>query len=232
MKIRISTKSVAVWLTGIVVAVNLIGVVGRAFENLLGYQDTTELVRLFHVGYEGNITSWVSSLLLLISAVLLAAIAIGKRQHGGPYLRHWSVLALIFVYLSVDEAARIHELTMYPIRSAFDPTGVFYYAWVIVAIPLVLLFAVSYLGFLRALPRDTRIQFVIAGLIFVIGAIGMDMLGGLFITSDLERGQSIAVLIQIIEEFLENMGIVVFIVAIVSYLRSSKGMNHIALEIV
>lgn len=232
MKIKISTKSVAVWLTGIVVVVNFIGVVGRAVENLLGYQDTTELVRLFHVGYEGNITSWISSMLLLISAVLLAVIAIGKRQLGGPYMRHWSVLALIFVYLSMDEAARIHELTMYPLRSAFDPTGVFYYAWVIVAIPLVLLFAVSYLGFLRALPRSTRILFVIAGLLFVIGAIGMDMLGGLFITSDLARGQTIATLIQIIEEFLENMGIVIFIVALVSYLRYSNDMNSIVLEIV
>ena len=116
MKLSIPVRTIIIWLFILVVVVNAIGVFGRIVEELLDYEGTSRLVALFHCGQEGNVTTWFSSMLLLVSAALLALIAAGKRKLGQPYTGHWAGLALIFLYLSLDEAARIHELTIDPLR--------------------------------------------------------------------------------------------------------------------
>jgi hypothetical protein len=219
MNLSISAKRVGIWLFVISVILNLIGFVGRAVEYLLGYKETTALVRLFHPSEEGNITAWFSAMLLLLAAVLLALIATATKKTGGVYTGHWGVLSLIFVYMSVDEAARIHELTQEPLRAALHPSGFFHYAWVIVAIPLVLLFVIAYLRFLRDLPQPTRLLFIVSGAIYVGGALGMDMLGGYFMSHPLGSFDMLPIMMTI-EEFLENMGIVLFVFALLSYIKS------------
>ncbi len=232
MKLSISVKTIIIWLFILVVAVNAIAVVGRIVENLLDYEGTTGIVSLFHVGREGNITTWISSMLLLASAVLLALVAAGKGKHGEPYVRHRAGLALIFIYLSVDEAARIHELTIDPIREAINPSGIFYYAWVIVAIPLLLLFAILYLRFLLDLPRTTRLLFIASSAIYVFAALGMDMIGGFVLTSDMDHSSAIADALIVLEEFLENGGIALFITALILYLKQDQELHEITFELV
>jgi hypothetical protein len=219
MKLSISAKKVGFWLFVVAVALNLIGFLGRAVEHFLGYRETTALVRLFHPSEEGNITAWFSAMLILLSAVLLALIAKSTARTGGAYVRHWGVLSMIFVYMSADEAARIHELTQEPLRAAYHLTGFFHYCWVIVAIPLVLLFVLAYLRFLRDLPQTTRLLFIVSGAIFVGGALGMDMLGGYFMTHPLGNFDMQPIMITI-EEFMENLGIVLFIFTLLSYMKS------------
>lgn len=219
MNLSISSRKVAFWILVAVLILNLASFVARAIQTLLRYEGTSELVRLISVSEEGNIATWFSALLLFFSAVLFALIAWVRSARSDSYVRYWAVLAIIFLFMSVDEAARIHELTQGPIRSLLHPTGIFHYAWVIVAIPLVLLFAVSYLGFLRRLPKDTARLLILAGVLYVVGALGMDMIGGLFI-GETVGSLNILPLIQTVEEFLENLGIVVLIYALLSYLRA------------
>lgn len=230
MKLYISTRKIIIWLAILVVALNLIGFIGRGVENYLGYERTTPFVRLFHVTGEGNITSWFSSLILLFSAVVLLLIAKTVSQQGGPYIKHWFVLSMIFAFLALDEAASIHELTMDPLRNLFHPSGVFHFAWVIIAIPLVLVFVIVYLKFLFNLPTDTRWLFLAAGFLYVFGAMGMDMLAGFILDNDLVQGRLYGLLITI-EEFLENVGVVTFIYALLSYLTSHLEVKEISLEL-
>jgi hypothetical protein len=232
MKLTIGVRHIIIWLFVLVLLVNALGIFGRTVEELLGYEGTSRVVRLFHVGLEGNITTWFSSILLLSSAALLAVIALGKRRLGQPYVGHWLGLALIFLYLSIDEAARVHELTIDPLREAFNPSGVLYYAWVIVAIPLVLLFALLYLRFLLALPRTTQLLFVAAGAMYVFAALGMDMIGGLVLTSDLESSAIIADALVILEEFSENAAVALFISALLLYMKQDWELHEITLDLV
>jgi hypothetical protein len=213
-----------------VVALNLIGFIGRGVENYLGYERTTPFVRLFHVTGEGNITSWFSSLILLFSAIVLLVIAKTVSARGGPYIKHWYALSIIFAYLALDEAASIHELTMDPLRNLLHPTGIFHFAWVIIAIPLVLLFVIVYIKFLFYLPKDTRWLFLVGGFLYVFGAMGMDMVAGFILDNDLVQGRLYGLLITI-EEFLENVGIVTFIYALLSYLTSHLGIQEISVEL-
>jgi len=96
----------------------------------------------------------------------------------GAYAGHWAALALIFLVLSLDEAASSHEATIQPLRVTLGARGIFYFAWVIPGLALVGLLGVIYWGFMRALPPPTRTRFVGAAGIYVAAALGMEMVGG------------------------------------------------------
>ena len=231
MEIKISIRRLTIWLAVITVALHGISFVGRAAEHLLGYEETTRVVRLFHVNEEANIPSYFSALLLLFSALLLAVIARWKNIHGDPYQRHWKILSAIFVYLSLDEAAMIHEITTEPMRSIFGAKGIFYYSWVIIAIPVLLLLALYFFRFVFALPLNTRLQIIAAGGLFIMGALGMELLEGYFHIMKAGQWDPVPYLVSF-EEFLENVGTVVFIYALTSYLKSLREGKGISIEFV
>jgi hypothetical protein len=227
---RISAKRVLLWLTIIALTLNIISAVGRGIEYLLGIQETTPLVHLFHVGEEGNLTTWFSAMLFLLSSILLAIIARALHVQGQPYVRHWSILSVVFFYLSLDDAARIHELAVEPLRNLLHASGVLYYTWIILAIPLLVLLFIFYFKFIRDLPRDTRLFFLVAGGIYVFGAVGMDMAAGYVLTHQLPR-LLVSVLVTI-ESLLQYGGIIVFIYALLTHIRSHMLASDIRLRFV
>jgi hypothetical protein len=231
LQYRLSAKSILLWLMILTLALNGIGAVGRGIEYLLGIKETTELVRLVHVGQEGNLTTWFSAMLLLCSSILLAVIAKANHVQGKPYVWHWAIMSVIFFLMNLDEAARIHELTIEPLRSLFHTSGIFHHAWVILAIPFVLVFVIAYAKFLLDLPRDTRLLLIVAGGLYVLGAVGMDLPAGYLLSREGGPGLIEAVLITI-EELLENVGAVVFIYALVSHMRSHVHVSEVQFHIV
>ncbi len=136
-------------------------------------------IRLFDPNGEANIIAWYSASALLLCSFLLGIIALAKKTDHDSYTLHWGILSLIFLYLSVDEAAMLHEIADNPLRELFDLGGFFYYSWIIPAGIAVLIFGLAYLKFLFHLPSKTRWLFLVAGGIFVGGAIGMESVSGL-----------------------------------------------------
>jgi len=96
---------------------------------------TKSFLPLFETAAEANIISWFSSLLLLIAGALLLLIARVETHSADTYARHWKILAWVFFFLSMDETASLHEELIVPLRNAIGTSGIFYFAWVIVAIP-------------------------------------------------------------------------------------------------
>ena len=229
--ISISFKKFIILLVTIVLSLNAISFVGRTVEYLMGIKHTTAFVRIFHIGEEGNITTWYSALSLLFCAILLAIIGYAKKETADPYIRHWNILAVIFLYLSLDEAASIHEIAIAPLQSMFNASGIFYFAWVIIAIPLVLLFLVMYLKFLKHLPQITCRLFIISGMLFVIGALGLELVEGYFWSQEITRWGLIVPLLTTVEEFLEMLGIVVFIYALISYMKTYMEMSDVGVSL-
>jgi hypothetical protein len=229
VKLSVSSKGWLVLLGSVTIALNAIGLVLRAVTHLLGYGNDLEIVRLFHVAQEANIPTWFSSLLLLISASLLAIISKVKCASKDPYRRHWVFLAVVFLAMSLDETSKIHEISIVPLRAYFNATGFFYYAWVIVGIPFVLLFGLLYVRFLLHLPSNTRWGFILSGIIYISGAIGMEMLGGYFVEKPV--GQvNIYPFIITLEELLENFGVVLFIFSLTHYMGETLHLERIKIE--
>jgi hypothetical protein len=136
----------------------------------------TKFLLKFDVGGEQTVGSWLSTVLLLLCALVLLQIGAAQRHRGAPYARHWLGLGIIFCGLSIDEAVSIHEMTIRPVHNLLGTSGVFLYAWVIPAIAFVAAVGVAYLGFLRHLEPAFRLRFVLAGALFVGGAVGFEML--------------------------------------------------------
>lgn len=223
---QISIRKISLWLTIITLVLNFLGVIGRGIEFLLGIEETTEIVRLVHVAEEGNLTTWFSALLLLISSILLGVIASANHQQGKLYVKHWSALAGIFLLMSLDEAARIHELTIEPLRSLFGASGIFHYAWVLIAIPFLFILAVTYWKFIRDLQKRSRLLFILSGVVYVTAAMGMDMVVGYFISSGSPPRLLEPILITI-EELGENLAIVLFIYTLLSHIKSQMNISEI-----
>lgn len=126
---------------------------------------------------EFNVPTLVSVLLLAACAALLAAVGVVRRAQGGPYLRHWSALAVIFAAIAVDEGLRLHERLNEPMSTLPFTTGYLRWGWVVLGAALVVALAAVYLPFVRHLPSPQRLAAVAAAALFVGGALGLEMVG-------------------------------------------------------
>jgi hypothetical protein len=129
------------------------------------------------------------------------------------------LLAVIFLLMSVDEIASIHELTIRPLRTYLDANGAFLFTWVIPGTLFVILIFVRMLRLLRALDTRTRYRFLSAGAVYVGGALGMEMVSGAYVSAG--GDDAVFAVLTIIEELLEMLGILLFLHALVSYMTAS-----------
>ena len=227
-RLAVSSRATAAWLLIVVVALNALSFFLRAGDRFLGLEGS-EIVRLFDVSEEANITSWFSSLLLLAVAILFAVVAKGTSAAGRPYARHWAFLAGLFVLLSLEEVVGFHELAIEPLRSGLGASGALYYTWVVVAIPLVLVLAAMFARFAFHLPPRTRNLFILSIGVYLAGAIGFEMIGGFF-ADDPGGGVSAVGIAVTLEEFLENLGVVLLIWATTSYMAAEPDLSELSVR--
>jgi hypothetical protein len=143
----------------------------------------------------------------------LGFIALAKSRDRGGYLGHWWFLAAAFLYISLDETVAIHESA----STWFDFDGFLYYGWVIPASAIVTVIGLCYLRFLAHLPRRPRWQFVVAGAIYVGGALGVEFVLGYWV--DLTDSQNLIYgLIDWVQESMELAGVTLFLCSLVEYL--------------
>ena len=174
------------------------------------------LLDTLSVNAEETIPTWYSVSILLFASVLLAIIAMAKRARQDRYSGYWVGLTLLFLYLSMDEGAAIHEILADPLQKAFNTTGYLAFGWQIVAIPLVIIFGLLYLRFLFHLPPRIRNLFIASGLIYAGGALLGDAIGA---NEWISSGITLTYLATgTIEELMEMLGVVLFIYTLLSYM--------------
>jgi hypothetical protein len=182
----------------------------------------TALVRLFNLAREGNVPTWYQSATLLLCAGLAAVVAVRAWRDRAPFRVHWALTALFCLYLSADEAASIHEMSVRPLRAAFDTTGLLYYPWIAIGGAVALTLAVASRGFLAGLPARTRRTVVLAAAIFLAGALGIEALGGRY--AELHGRANFAYgAIATAEETLEMIGVLIAVRALLEYIRDHIG---------
>ncbi|MDQ7035357.1 MAG: hypothetical protein Q9P01_11125 [Anaerolineae bacterium] len=159
---RFSPRLIAIVLTIIALVLAIISWALVAYEWSLGVNNTYwvhEASTLFNVTFEGNVPTWYAVLLLLIAALFSFLIAADVRQSKSNWRIHWMGLTLLFLYLSLDEAAAIHEIFTTPTREAFETTGYLYFSWMLVGVPVAIVVALLFLSFVGNLPKQTKIAF-------------------------------------------------------------------------
>jgi hypothetical protein len=185
-------------------------------EDALLRQIRDSYIRLAWVDGEANLPAWLSAALLLLAGLLLAAIASVHRRRARQ-AGYWLLLSLIFVFLSLDEVAQLHELSIRPLREQFHASGFLYYPWIIPASLGVTLLAVGYSRFLIVLPSRTRWLFLFAAALYLGGSLLVEALSAM--QASLHGQQTLGYhLIVTVEELLEMSGVVVFLYALLDYL--------------
>lgn len=184
-------------------AVVLVMRYGFGHDRLLG------IGPLFDMWREANVPTFASALGLAFCALLLGLVARHAAAAGERGRWHWRFMAVVFLFLAADEMLALHDRMTGPLRAALGASGALYHAWVVPYLAALLLLGAAYLPFLWRLERATRTRFLVAAVLYLSGAIGLEMVDAVFY----ERVEARTLLIDAfnaVEEILEMLGITVF----------------------
>jgi hypothetical protein len=190
--------------------------IATAVRHSLG--EKNRLLQLFDLGGELSIPTYFSSLMLLAAGCLLGLIALEHTVRERGWRLHWTLLALGFLWLSFDEAVSIHEALNPAARIRLGMSILGGAAWTVVAAPVVSVVAALYLPFLLRLPRRYMHLFVVAGLIYLGGAMGADLVGHWLVKPHYGGMSWPSYITVVVEEGCEMLGIACFIYALLGYL--------------
>ena len=160
------------------------------------------------LSYEANLPTWFSSSLLLACAVAAGWVA---AAHDA-WRRHWWGITAILAWMSLDEAAELHE----HLGGHIGTGGALYFDWVIPAAVIVLVLGLVYLPFMRALEERSRRRLVTAAAIYLAGALGMELPLGWWTETYGSGGLGYG-LIDWVEETLEMIGATLALWALVAH---------------
>lgn len=193
------------------------GITVAVVRHLTGNDNVYGLVPLFDLDGDGNLPAVLSATLLLTCSALCFINARAVKGQPAARYRHWRFLMYAFLVMTVDELAGLHELLDRPVGALVDAGGILAFAWVIPASIFALGLLIAYLPFLLELPRDIALRLLLAGAIYVGGAVGIDAISGMFWEAD-GRESAAYMTTSILEETAEIAGLLLFIDACLRYL--------------
>lgn len=220
--LTVSARRLATWISASIAGLLIAHITVQLLRFTTGNARLYGLAYIFSLGAEKNIPTLYASFSMLFCALLLMAISLARRPGQRLSRHYWAGLSLIFGFLAIDEILEVHEKLIDPMREYFGASGALYYAWVIPYSIGALVIVAVYAPFLLRLPRRSAILFVLAGAIFVTGAIGFEMLSGMVYLPGTPLNARYVV-IQTFEEVLELSGIGIFIFALADYIETHLG---------
>lgn len=208
-------------LIGLLVGAHLAVTAIRVFT---GHANLHGISPLFDLDVEANVPTLASAVALLGAAALLWFTGSATQRHGREYAAHWRGLAVVFVFLALDEAAGFHEKLSAPLRESLHLTGVLHFAWILPYALLVAVLGVVYARFVLSLDPLAKRDLVGAGAVFLGGAVGLEMVGGLIASGATEPTAAFLAAVTL-EEALEMVGIAMLVRGLVAYNERHFGLE-------
>lgn len=177
----------------------------------------SSVLRRFDLDSELNFPAFFSSVIILFASQLFFVIYHNCRER--QFERYWLYLSFIFLVLALDEATSMHEQLIEPLRIAFNLEGLLYFSWVLPALLFLLIFVAVYLRFFLSLAVTFRKHFLLSALMYVGGAVGLEMVGGAYAEQMVEVDFTYK-MITTLEETLEMMGIILLIHTQLVYIKA------------
>ena len=231
-KIPVTAFKTTRFLVIVTAALVLASFAGQVIFYITGHDSVYGLRDLFDVENEGNLPTFFSSSLLLFAALLLGAIAVLKRKARDDYGNRWALLALVFLYLAVDEAAFIHELFYRPVGELLGDRAddSMFAIWIIPGIVFVVAVMALFVKFWLHLDSGMRRLFLASFLVYFGGAIGMESISSYFldvyyrqISNDVLPQLLMYDVLTTIEEAMEMSGVIIMIYALLKYIEANYG---------
>ena len=219
-RIHFKPRNIAVGLELIAIFYALVSLGAMLLKYLGIDEEAFGWINIVNIDMELTLPTIYSVMLLFFTALILAVISYLKFREKESYRWHWLFMSLGFLVMTFDEGSSIHELVTVPLRNLLGDglPGFLLFAWIIPALLIVLVLAVIYLRFFLALPRRTRKWLLISAGIYLLGALGMEMVGGQYADIYGIKNLTYNILVTI-EETLEMTGIVFGIYTFLDYLK-------------
>jgi hypothetical protein len=203
---------IAVWLTAGTLAQN-------AYYQLIVDQPF-RFGFLFDVRAGRTPVDWYSAIALFGCAVAMAIVArvTGQRRLAHP--RRWTLLSAVFVFLSLDEGADLHERvnSVIVLELVRTDDGLFSYGWVIPAGVLVVFLGLFYLPLVRDLPEQVRRVVIAAAASYLAGALALEGLTTLAYR-ELRLSDFALIASEATQDLLEMVGIALLAYALAVHLE-------------
>jgi hypothetical protein len=174
VQLQINTPRLIQWLLLVTLLLVVFGWIASPFVNVFGLPHPETTWQRFNLDGESNFMTWFKSVLMLLSAMVTALLAMGRRG----FVWHWWALCAVFALVSMDEVVGIHETSTDLLRNALHVGGLLYYAWIVPAFAFVLVFTLAMLRFFRQLKPPLRRGLLLGVGLYLLGALGMESLGG------------------------------------------------------
>lgn len=202
----------------------MLGFGTQMFRFASGYEGLKGLTDMFDLDREQNLPTFFSAALLLLCSGVLGIIALEHRRSERTGYLCWLGLALIFLFLAVDEASGIHELFIRPTRRLMGEwtTGLLAFAWVIPYSLFLAVFALIYVRFWWRLPRRTRWLMMLAAAIYLGGALIVELFSGRHVEAHGKLNVLYSLMV-VLEESMEMAGAIVLLYALLDYLGRFSG---------
>ena len=218
MRLNLTLRQFCIAQFTIVTVVIALGAVGYTIGTLTGHFNLLGFLRVIDVNMEQSLPTYFSTINLLLASILLLVIYYHEKTRAQNKHRDWGFLSILFLWLSIDESVGIHELInevhVYLMdnglvqRTIDTDTS----AWLPFGVLFVLIVSIVLLRFIRDLPAATRAYFLVAGCVFLAGALGLEYLGVVMHrTGGIDSSVDTANLIRrLVEEGCEMYGIAIF----------------------
>lgn len=192
---------------------------GLVLQYGFGHDRALGFVPLFNMGKEVSVPTLYATLLLVGNGFLFFVLFRAERASAGA-ARVWLLLALVFWFLAIDEYAVLHERLIGPVREGLGLGGYLYFAWIVPYAVGVAVLAAIVLPVIWRLGWRYRLLFGTAAVLYLSGAIGVEMLGGAYYEAQEEQVDLTYRLFQTVEESLEFLGLVALAYTLLSLARS------------
>jgi hypothetical protein len=210
LAINLDAKRTTIILTAIMsvlVAIHVLAMQAN-FNESLGLKKALDFeywqVAIFDLDEEESFGTWFSTAILLFASVLLFFVADYLRSAADSMYRWWTILGLGFGLLSIDEVVGLHEL----FNTLYEDVP-----WTTAGFFLFVLAGFCFLPFLWHYRWRTSGLFMVAGVIFASGAIGIERYSGTDINS---LGYN---MLTGLEEGLEMSGVIIVIYTLLDFIR-------------
>ncbi len=226
MRLSVSARAVANGLAVLIVIISLVSFGGQVVSEFVITENeyVDAMTHLVDVNAEASIPTWYAAITLMACSVMLGVIAIGARLHLRPYPGQWALLSIGFALLSIEEIIGIHSQATRVLRSMVSITEGPGYVLALGAIGLV---GLAVLGlvfgrFFMHLPARWRSRFAIGGVVYIMGVFGSDAIGD-YLRTAFGPASFLYIVVLTVEEALEMIGVLIFIVALLEYIQAFVG---------
>ncbi|MDJ0920763.1 MAG: hypothetical protein QNI84_06515 [Henriciella sp.] len=185
------------------------------------------IVDWLHMGRERNLPTLYSVFIIACAGgmcLLMPRLNVNLPEGSAG----WNLIGYILLALSLDELVSIHERIGWRLQESLNLTGPLYFAWVIPYAAFALIVAVILLPWLLRLDFRTKAFMIVAGGIYLTGAIGMELIGASIhyenLLQNIQTDDSLKADVMVtIEETLEIAGMSLFLATVLTALSHRGG---------